>query len=976
MRNSFYILFFLLLFLSCSPQKYETKNKTEDGYNYEYVIGDPMKTRIYSLNNGLKVYLSNYENAPRVHVLTTVKAGGKNDPSNNTGLAHYLEHIMFKGNQYFGTQNYSKEKPLLDTIEKFFNTYSKIKNPIERVDFYKKIDSISNLASKFAIAGEYDKIMSRLGEKSLNAGTHNDYTVYTVDIPSNELSRFLELEGLRFQQIVSRLFHTELEAVYEEKNRALDNDDRKTYEELMRNLFPKHPYGTQSVLGTIEHLKNPSITEIKKYFQTYYSPNNMSIAISGELDYSKTIKLIDKHFGSLKYNSKLPKWKKIEESPISSIIKSEVYGPSEENLEIGFRFNGIGSDEHLMILLIDMILNNEKAGLIDINLMQKQTVLSAGSNILPYEDYSIHNLFGKPKQGQNLEEVEDLLINQINLIKKGEFENWLIQAVVNDYKTKTMKSLESNFSRARSMSQSFVYYDNDWSKKIQIFDKMEKITKSQVIEFVNKYYKNNYVVTYKRIGKDENISKIIKPKITKVSLNREKKSELHKKIDSTYVEKIKPKFLNYKEDIKHYKIGPVKILSKINDENDLFELVYLFDFGKNAEPFMPLISNYLPLVGTVNYTAEELQKELYKLGCSFSINASLDRTYVTLEGLDSSMEKAIVLLEDVMKNPIGTEDDVKQLINRILKTRINKKKDKNTILQGGLLNYARYGSQNPFSDIIPEKELREISSENLNQIIKNLNSFPHRILYYGKRDEKKLKSILEKYHPIKEEFEPLPKIKNYKQIPTNENKVYWTHFDMVQTEFMLINRLELLDNEKSAAIKLFNSYFGGGMGSIVFQEIREAQGLAYAVYSAYIQANKTDRHDALLAYIGTQSDKQNDAMKGIFQLLNNLPESKEAFEIAKNSILNTIESERITKSSILWNYIASEDKGLDSDERQKIYNSVKKMDFNSLKMFHEKNIKNKKFNTILVGDNKKINFKDLRNYGKVIELSLEDLFGY
>jgi predicted Zn-dependent peptidase len=395
--------------------------------------------------------------------------------------------------------------------------------------FYKKIDSISNLASKYAIAGEYDKIMSQLGEKGLNAGTHNDYTVYTVEIPSNELPRFLELEGIRFKQIVNRLFHTELEAVYEEKNSALDNDNRKIYEDLLKNLFPTHPYGNQSVLGTIEHLKNPSITEIKKYFEVYYRPNNMSISISGEIDYNETIKLIDKNFGKLLPNDNLPVWEKIVEKPIKKIIRSEVYGPTEENLEMGFRFNGIGSNDNLMISLIDMLLNNGKAGLIDINLMQKQAVLSAGSTILEYKDYSIHNLFGKPKKDQKLEDVENLLLKQIELLKKGEFEDWLIKAVVNDYKTKIIESYGFQYLECHRMMKSFIN-EVEWSEFIQKYEKMEVITKNQVMDFVKKNYNENYVVSYKRVGKDKNIVKIEKPKITKVNLNREKKSELHKEL--------------------------------------------------------------------------------------------------------------------------------------------------------------------------------------------------------------------------------------------------------------------------------------------------------------------------------------------------------------------------------------------------------------------------------------------------------------
>jgi predicted Zn-dependent peptidase len=248
----------------------------------------------------------------------------------------------------------------------------------------------------------------------------------------------------------------------------------------------------------------------------------MSISISGEIDYNETIKLIDKNFGELLPNDNLPVWEKIVEKPIKKIIRSEVYGPTEENLEMGFRFNGIGTNDNLMISLIDMLLNNGKAGLIDINLMQKQDVLSAGSTILEYKDYSIHNLFGKPKKDQKLEDVENLLIKQIELLKKGEFEDWLIKAVVNDYKTKIMESYGSNRFRTMQMMKSFIN-EVEWSEFIQKYEKMEVITKNQVMDFVKKNYNENYVVSYKRIGKDKNIVKIEKPKITKVNLNREKK---------------------------------------------------------------------------------------------------------------------------------------------------------------------------------------------------------------------------------------------------------------------------------------------------------------------------------------------------------------------------------------------------------------------------------------------------------------------
>jgi predicted Zn-dependent peptidase len=398
-----------LLFLwSCqSPNsKYELKTGESNGYSYEYVTNDPLKVRIYTLKNGLKVYLSQYKAEPRIQTQIAVRAGGKNDPATNTGLAHYLEHIMFKGTADFGTLDWQKESVYLDSIEHMFTHYGTLKDSTERVQYYKLIDQVSNEASRFAIANEYDKMVSELGARGTNAYTSQDRTVYINDIPANQLENWLQLEGNRFQKIVPRLFHTELEAVYEEKNRTLDNDYWKTFETLYSSMFTKHPYGTQTVIGTIDHLKNPSITEIKNYFNTYYRPNNVAICLSGDLDYDKTIALIEKNFGNWKPNGALPTWNKVEEPAIATPVIKEVYGPDAEWINIGFRFNGRNSEDYKLLTLTDMILSNSQAGLIDINLKQQQKVIEPSSYVDQLGDYSLHTFSGRPREGQSLEDVK------------------------------------------------------------------------------------------------------------------------------------------------------------------------------------------------------------------------------------------------------------------------------------------------------------------------------------------------------------------------------------------------------------------------------------------------------------------------------------------------------------------------------------------------------------------------------------------
>ncbi len=261
-------------------------------YRYETVANDPLGTKIYTLDNGLKVYMSVNKETPRIQTYIAVKVGGKNDPSETTGLAHYFEHLMFKGTEQFGTSDYAAEKPMLDEIESLFEVYRKTSDETERNSIYRRIDSISYEASKLAIPNEYDKLMSLIGAGGTNAFTSQDMTVYVEDIPSNQIENWARIEADRFKHPVIRGFHTELETIYEEKNMSLTQDSRKIWEALDAALFPNHPYGTQTVLGTQEHLKNPSITNVKNYHRTWYVPNNMAICLSGDFDPDKMVEVI------------------------------------------------------------------------------------------------------------------------------------------------------------------------------------------------------------------------------------------------------------------------------------------------------------------------------------------------------------------------------------------------------------------------------------------------------------------------------------------------------------------------------------------------------------------------------------------------------------------------------------------------------------------------------------------------------------
>ncbi|MCF0195860.1 MAG: insulinase family protein, partial [Bacteroidaceae bacterium] len=309
-----------------------------DKPRYESVDGDPMGVRIYTLKNGLKVYTSVNRDQPRIQAYVAVRAGSKNDPLTSTGLAHYFEHMMFKGTPKFGTTNYEAERPLLDSIETLFNIYRQTTDTAQRRLIYSRIDSISYEASKLAIPGEYDKLMSAIGSEGSNAFTNYDCTCFVEDVPSNQLDNWLKITAERFQTPVLRGFHTELETVYEEYNMYASEDRLKVWNAMQACLFPNHPYG-RDIIGLPEHLKNPSITDIKAFHQQWYVPNNMAIVLSGDFDPDEAVALIEKHLGGMTPNDLLPDLKLKADEHIAT-NDTTVYGLMAEYIQMGWRLPG------------------------------------------------------------------------------------------------------------------------------------------------------------------------------------------------------------------------------------------------------------------------------------------------------------------------------------------------------------------------------------------------------------------------------------------------------------------------------------------------------------------------------------------------------------------------------------------------------------------------------------------------------------
>lgn len=944
-------------------------------YAYESVKDDSTQTRIYTLDNGLKVYMSVSKEEPRIQTYIAVRVGGKNDPSETTGLAHYFEHLMFKGTEQFGTQDYAAEKPMLDEIEQLFEVYRKTEDEAERKAIYKRIDSISYEASKLAIPNEYDKLMATIGAQGTNAYTGYDMTVYVENIPSNQVENWLKIEADRFKNVVIRGFHTELETIYEEKNMSLTQDGRKVYEAMNRALFPNHPYGKQTVLGTQEHLKNPSITNVKNYHDQYYVPNNMAICLSGDFDPEQMISLIDQYFGDMQPNPEIPVLEFEPEQPITEPIVEEVWGLDAANVAIGWRLGGAASEDADLANIVGSILYNGQAGLIDLDINQQQKTLSAYGYPSLSADYGYMQLAGRPKQGQSLEEVRDLLLGEVAKLRAGEFDEALIAAAVNNYKLEAMQYLDSNDGRADMYVQSFINR-TEWKDEVEVFDRLSKITKEDVVRFANeKLGEQNYAIIYKRQGKDPNEQKIAKPEITPIVTNRDAQSDFFKAVAASEVKPIEPRFVDFEKDMDRFEAqSGIEVLYKQNTTTDYFSLEYMFDLGTIVDPALGLAFDYTEYLGTLAKSAEQIQSELYGLACGFNLRASTSRCRITISGLGENMNKAMDVVEDLVANAVADEVILTNVKQDMLKSRANAKLNQSSNFSA-LQSYVIYGEEG-MNARLSNEELMALTSEELLAKVRDLLTKQHTVVYYGPATKDELLASLNEHHNAPEELQPL-EIKRLANVPTPENRVFIAEYDANQIYYIQYsNRGEKFDVANDANLDLYNEYFGGGMSSIVFQEMREARGLAYSARAYMSTPTYADGTYSFTAYIATQNDKMKQAIEAFDEIINTMPESEAAFNVAKESYINQVRTLRYTKASVLYAFINARDMGLDYDRARDVFEKVQTMTLDDVKAVQQQWVKDRNYYYLILGDSKNLDLNYLRTLGPITFLSQEQIFGY
>lgn len=953
-----------------------TLTSTAQTYKYESVQGDPMHARIYTLKNGLKVYLSVNSEKPRVQTYIAVRTGSRNDPAETTGLAHYLEHLMFKGTRQFGTSDYTKEKPYLDDIERRYEAYRQLTDPAVRRKAYHEIDSVSQIAARYNIPNEYDKLMASIGAQGTNAYTSNDQTVYTEDIPANEIEKWLRIESDRFQNMVIRGFHTELEAVYEEYNIGIAQDSRKMWNAFFAKLFPGHPYGTQSTIGTQEHLKNPSIVNIKNYFQRYYVPNNVAICMSGDLDPDKTVALVDKYFGQWKASPTLsyPEYAPVHE--LTAPSDTTVYGKEAERVWMGWKAEAAASAQADTLEVIGNLLSNGKAGLFDLDINQPMKALGTGAGNITMREYSAFILQGTPCEGQTLDEVKSLMLAEIEKLKRGEFSDDLLPSVVSNMKLEYNNAIESNEDAADMFVDAFVN-QKDWTSVATRLNRIAGMTKAQIVAFANHFFRDNYAIIYKRTGEDGSLKKIEKPAITGIPANRDKQSQFVTDIINTEAEPIQPRFIDYKTDLAQGKTKRgLPVLYVQNKTNDLFTARYYYKFGEEANKWLTYAADYIDYLGTDQLTATQLKQQYYKLACTMGISVGSDYLYVNISGLNENMKEAIAITEDFLANIKVDRDAYTNYVTTVEKSRKNSKLNQR-YNYGALCQYGEYGPYNTYRNVPDSTELHQKDPQELVDMIKALRSYDHTILYYGPLSLNDFIAVMNKQHQTSKKLSPVPAGREYTQQPTPQNEILLAPYEAKNIYMRQIhNEGRKFDAEKLPVISLFNEYYGGSMNSVVFQELRESRGLAYSAWANYQTPWRLHGTEVAYANIISQNDKLMDCIRVFQSIIDTIPQSEKAFALAKQSLQKQLASQRTTKMGIINSYLSNQRLGLNNSTSELVYNALPALTLQDIVQFEQETMAHKPWRIVILGDEKELDIPSLEKIAPIRRVTTDEIFGY
>ncbi|MDR1344987.1 MAG: insulinase family protein [Tannerellaceae bacterium] len=937
---------------------------------------EPLQVKEYKLSNGLTVWLNEDHSQPKIFGAVVVKAGAKDTP--DTGIAHYFEHMMFKGTDKIGTTNYPAEKALLDSIVAHYDELSLTKDEKERLRIQREINQFNIQAADYVIPNEFNRLISRYGGTHLNAGTSYDYTVYLNTFSPQYIAQWAELNSERLINPVFRMFQTELETVYEEKNMYRDAMGRDAMEKVLERFFHPHPYA-YPIIGSTQYLKNPRLSEMADFFDKYYVASNMGLILSGDFDAETTLPILESTFSRIR-DKEVPKVKKVELPPFEGEEKFQVRMPVPLVKGAAFAFRSVPAnhpDQVALNIVIGLLNNSNGTGYFD-RLMVNHKLMGAMTLNESFNDAGVLGVIVIPKLVfQSLANARDLVWNEIERIKNGDFSDEIFNSLKLEQKRKHVSRLEDINSRSEMMISLFSQ-GKSWNAYMEEAGRINDLTKDDVVAIARKYFTENYLYVTKKTGKYPK-DNLPKPNLQPVApRNSEISSEYAGKLEQLPVKEVVPRFLDFEKDVEILPLSPLaKLYRSANEVNDIFTLDISFGIGKTECPELTQLTSYLPLLGTKELSFETFRETLQSLGSILSFEANSNRFIIKISGFDTNFDATVALVSSFMQHAKAENKKMKQLVDeeKVVKKTFYKSTDN---MAQALLEKVKNGEKSSYLNKLSLQEIKKLKGEDLLDVFRKVQHIACDIYYCGTLPIGNVADCVRKHIDI-DAVTVSSNSPVYRTLTDySEPMVFFCDVpDATQSIICSYVKGDVLTGESSRhAAKLFSGYFGGDMSSLMFQEIREFRSLAYRASGRYIilPLNLQDKPGELTTLLSTQSDKTTDAMEILDRLVREMPLKPERLPAVKQSLLNQSVNDYPTFRKIPERIASMLNEGYTSDPNEILVAKLPEMEMSNIIGFYEKNIKSRPVIYTIVGNSRKIDMEKLSKFGKVIKVKKEELY--
>lgn len=934
---------------------------------------DPSNSIFYKLENGLTVIISQDKSATTAFGGIVVKAGGKTDPAEATGMAHYLEHMLFKGTKALGTIDYEKEKVHLDRITDLYKELKKTSLPEERLKIQKQINEESKKAGEYAIPNELDRLLASIGGKGVNAFTSMDMTVYHNLFPTSQISAWLDIYAHRFQDPVFRLFQSELETVYEEKNRANDQFVTKLLETFNENFYKTHPYGQQTVIGTTEHLKNPPLHTMYKYFYEYYVPNNMALVISGNVKPNEVIELVKEKFGGWK-PAKVKASPVFNEKPFSGREFVEVKLSPVKVGVLGFRSPAEGHQDIVGLEVVQNLLSNsEESGLLDKE-VSEGNVMAAEVIRYPNLDGGASIIFFVPKIiGQKLETAEEIVFSALQKVKDGDFSDKDLEAVKLNLIKEYKRNWESTMEKGLLLATSFVS-DVPWSYYINYPEQVKRLTKADVQQIASQYFGKDFLCLHSKMGFPKK-EKITKPPFDPVIPKNEVKSAYAKHFTTIKPAKEDLDFVDFKKDLDLFVMSDkIKFYRVENPYNDIFSIKIEYGIGTYHDPRLKYFEGVSSYLGTTDMTDIAFKKALYALGGSFYITSQDDRFTLNIEGIESNYQETMNLVKTYLTEVQPNDEKINRLLDDLKTERKIERKTPSSVSRA-LNEYVLYGNESTYLKEFSKKEEKKLKTSELIGAFREALTYEVKIHFVGNLEpdiiERGLSRVLNR-EKITKPAKPL--LVRHRSISSEQTIFFLEDKKATQSQVYFLMDGKKYVVEETPMINGFNQYFGGDMSSLVFQEIREFRSLAYSAYGRYITPPLKGKHSLFLGFIGCQADKTIDAIEAMDNLIRKMPEKPERHQSIQVALMEKTKSSRPSFRRLSSKVEKWKQLGYESDPNEMMMKQYSSLRYKYITDFYKSEIQSKPYTITIVGNPKKIDFDKLKQFGKVVKVKKKRIY--